>query len=296
MVPAMPRYFLISLNPPPLWLQANTQTWENFVTEYSGSDPTRMEINYLQEGSVVAYRKDGSLSCPPKSLWIFLHSGSLKVVSPNPVMQEAYISFRLTDTPKIISTEEAANWRFEAHYALLPEQVTDPVVCEKVATLLKAAAKILNSGGFVASSLRVRAYLYEMLAILTEYAMLTARQNLASAPPESRYTKRAVWYIRDHIAERFSVADVAAAVGISYSHLKAVFLKEMGMSLVEYANRERIRRAEHMISVEGRSQEEASAAVGFQDPKYMGRLFRRYTGMTCLECRRLSRQDKTYRT
>jgi len=294
MNPAMPRYYLISLNPPPLWLHANTQTWQTFETEYSGRDPNRMEINYLQEGSVIARSRDGEWRCPPKSLWVFLHIGSLKVISPDPVMREAYVSFRLADTPKIISTKDAANWRFEAHYALLPEQVIDPVVCEKVATLLKAAARILNSGGFVASSLRVRAYLYEMLAILTEYSMLTARQNLASAPPESRYTKRAVWYIRDHLAERFSVSEVAAAVGISYSHLKAVFLQEMGMSLVEYTNRERIRIAEHMISVEGRSQEEASAAVGFQDPKYMGRLFRRYTGMTCMECRRLSRQDKKY--
>ena len=42
----------------------------------------------------------------------------------------------------------------------------------------------------------------------------------------------------------------------------------------------------------GLSSEDAGEAVGIQDPKYLGRLFRRYVGMTISEYRKLCREEQ----
>ncbi len=280
-------YILLHLDPPLGKVGGRALRWKKYSWDCSGMDTDQWEINYLQEGSVIVPQENGPVTYSQGSVRIFSHAGSGLVTSPDPVLHEVYMTFRPEEPPMPISEENVAGWRSVVHYAILPDHVTDPAVCEKVGLLMKNAARDIQSDSCIAPSLRARTCLYEILTILTEYSVRTARRRLASPRPRSRYTQRTCRFIKDHLGEKLTVAEIAEAVGVSYNHLKAVFQKDMNMPLVEYINRERIRRVEYLVTAEDRTLEEAGAAVGIQDPKYLSRLFRRYTGMTVTEYRRV---------
>lgn len=281
-------YVLLHLDPPLRRVGGRSFRWENYSWFYPGREIEHWEITYLQEGSVIVPQNGENVTYPQGSLRVFCHKGSGYVTSPDPVLHEIFMTFRPVEPPVPISEEDVANWRSAIHYAILPDHVTDPAVCEKVSLLLKTAVKAIHSEDCIAPSLRARTCLYEILTILTEYSVRTARRRLAAPQSRSRYTKKACAYVREHLGEKLTVSEVAEAAGISYNHLKTVFQKDMNMPLVEYINRQRIRRVEHLITTGEHTLEEAGAAVGIHDPKYLSRLFRRYAGMTVTEFRRIS--------
>ena len=64
------------------------------------------------------------------------------------------------------------------------------------------------------------------------------------------------------------------------------------MTLMEYVNDQRIMKVREMLAASDISSAKAGEAVGIQDPKYLSRLFRRYTGMTITEYRNLCREGQ----
>lgn len=96
---------------------------------------------------------------------------------------------------------------------------------------------------------------------------------------------RAERYLEEHFSEEISMEEMAKHFGISSSHLSRSFKKEVGVGMNEYLTAVRIRRATELLR-EGRRPSEVSDAVGFQDPKYFSRVFRRETGTTPSEYRR----------
>ena len=137
-------------------------------------------------------------------------------------------------------------------------------------------------------SLKLRTILYEVLAILTEQAVLQARDLLQNTSRSiSPYTEKAREYLDENLSRKVPVTEVADYVGISYDHMNRVFRQDMDMTLLEYANRARIRLVEQYITGDGLTLEEAGDKVGIHDVKYLRRLFRRYTGMTIMEYRRV---------
>lgn len=289
MFPTTP-YMLIRLDPAPTRLGGNTKRLENYSYQYTGKDPDLVEINYLLEGSVIVPHEEGPVTYPQGSIRVFTHGATGLVTSPDPVLHEIYLNFRCVQLPEPMEEADVAAWRNTVHHAILPTRVDDPTVCERAALIMRTVSRTIRDEDCIALSLRARTCLYEILTIFTEYCVRTARQKQAARQIQSPYTKKACRYIREHLGDKFAVTEVAQAAGISYNHLKAVFQQDMNMSLVEYANRERIRRVEYLLAAEDLSLEEAGNAVGIHDVKYLSRLFRRYTGMTCSEYRKTYRQ------
>ena len=76
-----------------------------------------------------------------------------------------------------------------------------------------------------------------------------------------------------------SLEIVAHAVGVSVSHLKAVFRKRFGMGLMSYAETLRMRRAEQLLQSPYYPVAEVAHRCGYADPNYFARAFRRKYGM-----------------
>ena len=92
------------------------------------------------------------------------------------------------------------------------------------------------------------------------------------------------------LQERIRVEDIADHVGISYHYLKILFLRDMGMTLLDHINRSKIHRVEYCITEGGMTLEEAGETVGLYSAKYLSHLFHRCTGMTVREYRRIYRE------
>jgi AraC-like DNA-binding protein/quercetin dioxygenase-like cupin family protein len=82
-------------------------------------------------------------------------------------------------------------------------------------------------------------------------------------------------FLREHLCEPISRTDLAEKFSLTPQHVNAIFKKEMGLSPTQFIHRERAMLAYRYIHDEGLSVKEAAARVGFDDPFYFSRVFKK---------------------
>ena len=82
-------------------------------------------------------------------------------------------------------------------------------------------------------------------------------------------------YLREHLDAPVKVGELAARVGLSTSHFAAQFRRATGGGVVEYVKRLRIARASELLITTTMSVADIARAVGYDDPFYFSRQFRR---------------------
>lgn len=101
--------------------------------------------------------------------------------------------------------------------------------------------------------------------------------------------KTCVDYIDAHIRDQeLKIDDICRALGMSRSVLYGKIKTAVGMTPVDFVRHIRILRAEKMISQSEKSFSAIAYEVGFTDPKYFSKVFKKVTGMTPSEYREKS--------
>lgn len=90
----------------------------------------------------------------------------------------------------------------------------------------------------------------------------------------------ALRYITIHLHEKVTLEAVAEAVGFSSCHLSRIFKKEVGMSMVDYVQKERVEAAKHMLTHTDETLSAISQYLNFSTQSYFIRIFKKYTGIT----------------
>ncbi len=108
----------------------------------------------------------------------------------------------------------------------------------------------------------------------------------AALPPQTgALVKRALAYMHQNYARPLARWEIAAAIGVSDNYLSRVFHQELGLSPWDYLNRFRISHAQELFRRTQDSVKRVAAQVGFKDPKYFSRVFRKLTGLSPNEFR-----------
>ncbi len=92
--------------------------------------------------------------------------------------------------------------------------------------------------------------------------------------------ERAMKQMESRYSEALQQADIAEELGISSSYLSQLFSKHCGFGFVDYLTEIRMNRARELLCRDGFSIQDVSYAVGYQDPNYFGRLFKREVGVS----------------
>lgn len=108
-------------------------------------------------------------------------------------------------------------------------------------------------------------------------------QEIRSSKP----VRVAQLYIEEHYMEQLTLEEVAREIGLNESYLSSIFKKQVGKSLIDYLTNVRIQHAKELLIDPERSVEDISDEVGFSDPKYFTRRFKKYTGVSPREYRNL---------
>ena len=87
-------------------------------------------------------------------------------------------------------------------------------------------------------------------------------------------------WIRANAFDDISVADVAARFHYSPSYLTALYRQAFGIGIVEQIVEYRVDRARELLSATVSPVGAIAAEVGYEDPKYFMRVFKRRTGLT----------------
>ena len=90
---------------------------------------------------------------------------------------------------------------------------------------------------------------------------------------------KTIAYIEENYMHRLTLASISANVNLSSSYLCRVFKSEVGISITNYLNNLRIRKAATLIKEQALSLKEISAMVGIDDQLYFSRLFKKCMGI-----------------
>lgn len=97
--------------------------------------------------------------------------------------------------------------------------------------------------------------------------------------------RHGVMLLRKEWRENHKIARYAAVCDLSESHFHTLFKNWAGITPVEYRNQLRLSHARTKLKGSAGSIEEIARQVGFEDPFYFSRLFKRETGKTPREYR-----------
>jgi AraC-like DNA-binding protein len=86
---------------------------------------------------------------------------------------------------------------------------------------------------------------------------------------------RVIEMMRGNLSKSLRVADLSAAASLSPSHFCAVFRKRTGFSSLDFFNRLKMQRACFLLDTTDLSIKAIAAELGFDDPLYFSRSFRR---------------------
>ncbi|WP_237152243.1 AraC family transcriptional regulator [Oryzibacter oryziterrae] len=97
---------------------------------------------------------------------------------------------------------------------------------------------------------------------------------------------RVVRYVGANLGRDLSVDALAAVAGLSRAHFSRLFAHSVGVPPAEFVLSERMRKASKLLAVNGDvSIKEVAALVGFDDPNYFSKVFRRHFGASPSEFR-----------
>ena len=111
--------------------------------------------------------------------------------------------------------------------------------------------------------------------------------------PISQPVQRAITYIWTHYNRNIRNEDIASAAGCSGSHLQRCFRNELGVSPYRYLLKMRLGIARQYLVSSSMTVTEIAERVGFEDPCYFSKVFKRFVGMSPCEFRHRSGDDRS---
>lgn len=138
------------------------------------------------------------------------------------------------------------------------------------------------------STLMIRGCLLQLIALAWrqqgEALAQLARQPSAGLTRRQALARLLVW-LRDRLAEPVALADAAAAVHLSASHLAHLVKRETGQTFVELVTARRLAYARELLVHSPLSVKEIAYRCGFADEAYFTRRFRQIEGLTPSQAR-----------
>lgn len=104
--------------------------------------------------------------------------------------------------------------------------------------------------------------------------------NEAGDPKADRLAlvSAATYYLEAHYNEDVTLSELAQQLHVSAAYLSRTFKSVQGTSPINYLTGLRMRRAKHLLANEQLTVTAVAQAVGYQDPYYFSKLFKRYFG------------------
>lgn len=117
----------------------------------------------------------------------------------------------------------------------------------------------------------------------SDFAFMASQINDAT-------TARILKYVTEHIdTPDLKIDDIADAMGMSRSVLYNKIKQQLGMTPIDFVRHVRIMRACELLKNTDESLSSVAFAVGFSDPKYFSKVFKRETGIVPTEYRERTR-------
>jgi YesN/AraC family two-component response regulator len=113
--------------------------------------------------------------------------------------------------------------------------------------------------------------------MIEEYCDVVITNSLSKY---TNMTQRVMENIHSFYNKQINKEELAAKLSTNPSHLARKFKEETKMTITAYQQMLRIRQAKHLLKTENLSIEEIAWTIGYEDPSYFTRVFKKETGRT----------------
>ena len=107
-------------------------------------------------------------------------------------------------------------------------------------------------------------------------------------PPVDPRIEKACQYLLNNLSREVALDDIASHVCLSPSRLGHLFRAEMGVNIVRWLEDQRITVAKDLLQNRYTPIAKVASQIGYEDPMYFSRVFRKRAGMTPSEYRRIT--------
>ena len=131
----------------------------------------------------------------------------------------------------------------------------------------------------------IKTYLEQLLIFLIRNIVKNEGPSVfpSKESMENHLVASAKRLLEEKAEEPFRVDDLCKALGYSKSYLSKLFREQTGDTIASYAVSQKIKQAKRLIREGGYNFSQISDRLGFDNPQYFSRVFKRVTGMTPTE-------------
>ena len=119
--------------------------------------------------------------------------------------------------------------------------------------------------------------------VIRRYCRLVQEHAYPNLKP---LTNLAVTYIKEHLADNLTVKDTAKALTVNANYLSTLFHKDMGMTFIDFVNRERTNQAAALLRHTNLQIQQIASTVGYNNTSYFAKQFVRFHGDSPSQYRR----------
>ncbi len=219
------------------------------------------QLIYLCRGAGHFFLRDG---------WVDLTAGNLVLYRP---LEPQIYSFYADEKPEIFWIHftgkdcDSILEKYEIENCYIGENLSLRVLFQDIIT-----------------ELQLKKYLYEDIVINSFYKMLAticrSRQQLL-VPLENNFSiDRLIVQINQHYMDKWTVSSMADYCKLSRGYFAHAFQNQMKVSPMHYLISLRIEKAKDLLAADTLNISAIAPLVGFDDPLYFSRVFKRVVGIT----------------
>ena len=125
---------------------------------------------------------------------------------------------------------------------------------------------------------------HEMREWFTHKILLSCQNILTKKTEKSvNIIEQAKDYISNHYNSDLSLDDISRIVDISPYYFSKIFKEETGVNFIDYLTNIRLEKAKELLVSTDNSMKEICAKIGYSDPNYFSRAFKKNVGVTPTE-------------
>ncbi|MBQ6998458.1 MAG: helix-turn-helix transcriptional regulator [Clostridia bacterium] len=181
----------------------------------------------------------------------------------------------------IIDKEFCKSFGFDTTSDFLREKISDTDI---LMIFKKIAEEIENKNNYYESA--VKYLVCELLVKMYREYYVSAEVSSYNSG-KSEIVKRAAKYIGKNYARNLNIGEIADAVNVSKYYLCRIFKEVVGITMIEYANFTRCKKANRLISAGNMSISDIAEKCGFENMSYFSKIYKKYMNILPSEQRKI---------
>jgi transcriptional regulator, araC family len=197
-----------------------------------------------------------------------------------------YVIVPTTDKPLVYWSDTEDPWSiywvhftsdalqaFNRAYHIVPEQGPQYIPHnEKGIRIWEEMYENLSRGYSPENLMNTNLCLYHLIATF----VFSQQQNQNSSSPEKAIIRETIDYMKNNLDKTIRIEDFADLNKYSVSHFSKLFRLTTGMSPIEYFIHLKMQKACQLLYTEDSRVKQIAALLGYDDPYYFSRLFKKY--------------------